>query len=71
MGDQNKDNSKVLTIIPKEDFDSLYDIESVLLNPSSENDNIDYKILFDIYRKAFKYHKFKAINNGPNIDWLL
>ena len=45
---------------------------SVWLNPSvAKDDNLDHKILFDIHRKATTQAINKAMNNQPDIDWLL
>lgn len=58
--------------IPKERANDLGIIVSVWLNPSVANDdNLDHKILFDIHRKATAQAIHKAMNNEPNIDWLL
>ena len=58
--------------IPKEKANDLGIIVSVWLNPSvSTDDNLDHKILFDIHRKATAVAIHKAMNNEPDIDWLL
>jgi len=58
--------------IPKEKANDLGIIVSVWLNPSvSTDDNLDHKILFDIHRKATAAAIHKAMNNEPDIDWLL
>ena len=58
--------------IPKERANDLGVIVSVWLNPSvSNDDNLDHKILFDIHRKATSQAIHKAMNNKPDIDWLL
>ena len=58
--------------IPKERANDLGVIVSVWLNPSViEDDNLDHKILFDIHRKATAQAIHKAMNNKPDIDWLL
>jgi len=58
--------------IPKEKVNDLGIIVSVWLNPSViKDDNLDHKILFDIHRKATAVAIHKAMNNEPDIDWLL
>ncbi len=58
--------------IPKEKANDLGIIVSVWLNPSvSTDDDLDHKILFDIHRKATAAAIHKAMNNEPDIDWLL
>jgi len=58
--------------IPKEKANDLGIIVSVWLNPSvATDDNLDHKILFDIHRKATAVAIHKAMNNEPDIDWLL
>jgi len=58
--------------IPKEKANDLGIIVSVWLNPSVvTDDNLDHKILFDIHRKATTAAIHKAMNNEPDIDWLL
>ena len=58
--------------IPKEKANELGIIVSVWLNPSvATDDNLDHKILFDIHRKATAQSIQKAMNDEPNIDWLL
>ncbi len=58
--------------IPKEKANDLGIIVSVWLNPSvATDDNLDHKILFDIHRKATSAAIHKAMNNEPDIDWLL
>jgi len=58
--------------IPKERANDLGIIVSVWLNPSvATDDNLDHKILFDIHRKATAAAIHKAMNNEPDIDWLL
>ena len=58
--------------IPKDKANDLGIIVSVWLNPSvASDDNLDHKILFDIHRKATRQAIHKAMNNEPDIDWLL
>jgi formaldehyde-activating enzyme len=58
--------------IPKEKANDLGIIVSVWLNPSvTIDDALDHKILFDIHRQAMATAIHKAINNQPDIDWLL
>ena len=58
--------------IPKDKANDLGIIVSVWLNPSVTTDNtLDHKILFDIHRKAMATAIQKAMNNQPDIDWLL
>ena len=58
--------------IPKEKANDLGIIVSVWLNPSViKDDNLDHEILFDIHRKATAVAIHKAMNNEPDIDWLL
>jgi 5,6,7,8-tetrahydromethanopterin hydro-lyase len=58
--------------IPKEQANDLGIIVSVWLNPMvADADDLDHKILFDIHRKATSSAIHKAMNNEPNIDWLL
>jgi len=58
--------------IPKDKVNDLGIIVSVWLNPSvSTDDNLDHKILFYIHRKATAAAIHKAMNNEPDIDWLL
>jgi len=58
--------------IPKEKVNDLGIIISVWLNPSViKDDSLDHKILFDIHRKATAAAIHKAMNNEPDIDWLL
>jgi 5,6,7,8-tetrahydromethanopterin hydro-lyase len=58
--------------LPKEKANELGIIVSVWLNPSvATDDNLDHKILFDIHRKATATAIHKAMNNEPDIDWLL
>jgi 5,6,7,8-tetrahydromethanopterin hydro-lyase len=58
--------------IPREKANDLGIIVSVWLNPSVVDDNnLDHKILFDIHRKAMALAIHKAMNNKPDIDWLL
>jgi len=58
--------------IPKQKANDLGIIVSVWLNPSvATDDNLDHKILFDIHRKATVAAIHKAMNNEPDIDWLL
>ena len=58
--------------IPKDKANDLGIIVSVWLNPSvATDDNLDHKILFDIHRKATAGAIHKAMNNEPDIDWLL
>ncbi len=58
--------------IPKEKANELGIIVSVWLNPLvAKADDLDHKILFDIHRKATAMAIHKAMNNEPDIDWLL
>ncbi|MBT7951193.1 MAG: formaldehyde-activating enzyme [Gammaproteobacteria bacterium] len=58
--------------IPKEKANDLGVIVSVWLNPMvADADDLDHKILFDIHRKATASAIHKAMNNEPDIDWLL
>lgn len=58
--------------IPKEKANDLGIIVSVWLNPSVIKDNaLDHKILFDLHRQAMAKAIHKAMNNQPDIDWLL
>ena len=58
--------------IPKEQVNDLGIIVSVWLNPLVvDNDDLDHKILFDIHRKATANAIQKAMNNQPDIEWLL
>ena len=58
--------------IPKEKANDLGIIVSVWLNPLVATvDDLDHKILFDIHRKATAAAIHKAMNNEPDIDWLL
>lgn len=58
--------------IPKEKANDLGIIVSVWLNPLvAKADDVDHKILFDIHRKAMASAIHKAMNNQPDIDWLL
>lgn len=58
--------------IPREKANDLGIICSVWLNPSvATDDNLDHKILFEIHRKAMAQAINKAMNNQPDIDWLL
>ena len=58
--------------IPKEKANDLGIIVSVWLNPIvAEQDDLDHKILFDIHREATARAIHKAMNNQPDIDWLL
>ena len=58
--------------IPKQKANDLGIIVSVWLNPSVTTDEkLDHKILFDIHRKAMAMAIHKAMNNHPDIDWLL
>ncbi len=58
--------------IPKDKANDLGIIVSVWLNPSVINDSdLDHQILFDIHRKATSQAIHKAMNNQPDIDWLL
>ena len=58
--------------IPKEKANDLGIIVSVWLNPIVvDQDNLDHQILFDIHRKATANAIHKAMNNQPDIDWLL
>lgn len=58
--------------IPKDKVNDLGIIVSVWLNPVvAEQDDLDHKILFDIHREATAKAVQKAMNNQPDIDWLL
>jgi 5,6,7,8-tetrahydromethanopterin hydro-lyase len=58
--------------IPKEKANELGIIVSVWLNPMvADEEDLDHKILFDIHRKATASAIHKAMNNEPDIDWLL
>ncbi|NKB38609.1 MAG: formaldehyde-activating enzyme [Gammaproteobacteria bacterium] len=58
--------------IPKDQANDLGIIVSVWLNPMvADADDLDHKILFDIHRTATASAIHKAMNNEPNIDWLL
>lgn len=58
--------------IPKEKAHDLGIIVSVWLNPMvATAEDLDHKVLFDIHRKAMANAIHKAMNNEPNIDWLL
>ncbi|MCZ6804213.1 MAG: formaldehyde-activating enzyme [Proteobacteria bacterium] len=58
--------------IPKEKANDLGIIISVWLNPLvATADDLDHKILFDVHRKATTAAIHKAMNNEPDIDWLL
>lgn len=58
--------------IPKEKANDLGIIVSVWLNPMVvDAEDLDHKILFDIHRKAMASAIHKAMNNKPDIDWLL
>ncbi|OUV62907.1 MAG: formaldehyde-activating enzyme [Gammaproteobacteria bacterium TMED119] len=58
--------------IPKEKANDLGIIVSVWLNPMvAKDDNLDHAILFDIHRRAMASAIHKAMNNEPDIDWLL
>ena len=58
--------------IPKEKANDLGIIVSVWLNPMvADANDLDHKILFDIHRKATFTAIQKAMNNQPDIDWLL
>ena len=58
--------------IPKEKANDLGIIVSVWLNPIvAKTDDLDHEILFDIHRKATTLAIHKAMNNEPDIDWLL
>lgn len=58
--------------IPKQKANELGIICSVWLNPIvAQQDNLDHKVLFDIHRKAMAQAIHKAMNNEPDIDWLL
>lgn len=58
--------------IPKEKANDLGIIVSVWLNPMvSTAKDLDHKILFDIHRQAMAKAIKKAMNNQPDIDWLL
>ncbi|HEY5703303.1 MAG TPA: formaldehyde-activating enzyme [Gammaproteobacteria bacterium] len=59
-------------IIPKSKTNDLGIIISVWLNPMvADAEELDHKILFDIHRKATFNAIEKAMNNEPDIDWLL
>jgi 5,6,7,8-tetrahydromethanopterin hydro-lyase len=58
--------------IPKHLANELGIIVSVWLNPMvADADDLDHKILFDIHRRATASAIHKAMNNEPDIDWLL
>lgn len=58
--------------IPKAKANELGIIVSVWLNPGvAKDDNLDHRILFDIHRKAMATAIHKAMNNQPDIEWLL
>jgi len=58
--------------IPKDKVNDLGIIVSVWLNPSvAKDDKLDHKILFDIHRKATSNAIKKAMQNEPDIEWLL
>ena len=58
--------------IPKEKANDLGIIVSVWLNPIvAKTDDLDHEVLFDIHRKATALAIHKAMNNEPDIDWLL
>lgn len=58
--------------IPKSKANELGIIVSVWLNPGvAKDDNLDHRILFDIHRKAMATAIHKAMNNQPDIEWLL
>ncbi|HKK15393.1 MAG TPA: formaldehyde-activating enzyme [Gammaproteobacteria bacterium] len=58
--------------IPREKVNDLGIIVSVWLNPLvARTDDLDHKVLFDIHRKATFNAIQKAMNNEPDIDWLL
>ena len=69
--------------IPKDKVNDLGIIVSVWLNPMvSKADDLDHKILFDIHHRSSNHHHgihrkamanaiYKAMNNQPDIDWLL
>ncbi len=58
--------------IPKQKANDLGIIVSVWLNPLvADADDLDHRILFDIHRKATTAAIHKAMNNQPDIDWLL
>jgi formaldehyde-activating enzyme len=57
--------------IPKEKANDLGIIISVWLDPSVVKEQIDFKILFDTNRAATAKAIHKAMNNEPEIDWLL
>lgn len=58
--------------IPKEKANDLGIIVSVWLNPLVATAvDLDHKILFDIHRQATTAAIHKAMNNEPDIDWLL
>ena len=58
--------------IPKDKANELGIIVSVWLNPSvAKDENLNHRILFDIHRKATAQAINKAMNNEPDIDWLL
>lgn len=58
--------------IPKEKANDLGIIVSVWLNPMvATAENLDHKVLFDIHRQAMAKAIKKAMNNQPDIDWLL
>lgn len=58
--------------IPKDRANELGIIVSVWLNPSvATTEDLDHKVLFDIHRRATAQAIHKAMNDEPDIDWLL
>lgn len=57
--------------IPKSKANDLGIIVSVWLDPSVVNTEIDHNILFETHSAATAKAISKAMNNEPNIDWLL
>jgi 5,6,7,8-tetrahydromethanopterin hydro-lyase len=58
--------------LPKDQANNLGVIVSVWLHPSAAtNKELDHKILFEIHRKATTEAIRKAVQDEPNIDWLL
>jgi 5,6,7,8-tetrahydromethanopterin hydro-lyase len=58
--------------LPKDRVNELGIIVSVWLSPLIlKAENVDHKILFDIHRKGMSMAIHKAMQNKPDIDWLL
>jgi 5,6,7,8-tetrahydromethanopterin hydro-lyase len=59
-------------IIPRKQVNDLGIIVSVWLDPSIlEEDNVDFELLFRTNREATTKALGKAMQNQPDIDWLL